>query len=115
MKTPLKIAPTMKVIDLGRDFARLPFGRVKKDGTNNATRFRDEFLIPATKSFSKVRVIFDNARGLGSSFLEESFGILVEELSWTKEDFNRHFEIVSENDPTLIDDTLHYVAIHARK
>lgn len=105
----------MKVIDLGRDFARLPFGRNPSDGENNATRFRDDFLIPSTKRFSKVRVIYDNARGLGSSFLEESFGILVEKLGWTEEEFRNHFEIVSENDPTLIDDTIHYVSMHAKK
>lgn len=105
----------LKVIDLGRDFARLPFGRMPKDGVNNATRFREEWLVPAAQRYRKVRVIFDNARGLGSSFLEESFGVLAEKLHWSVAEFDDRIEIVSENDPTLIDDTKHYVKLHARR
>lgn len=100
------------LIDIGRDFARLPFGRVPKDGPNNATKFRDTILIPAIQRSPKVIVVFDNARGLGSSFLEETFGMLVEKLGWTKSEFQNKVQLISSKDPTLIDDALMYVEKH---
>lgn len=69
----------MTVIDIGKDFSKTPFGRFLTDGSNSATRFREELLKPAFNS-NDERVIIDFSRvtlGVGSSFLEESFGGLV--------------------------------------
>lgn len=97
------------IIDLGRDFARLPFGRFPDDGPNNATRFRDEFVIPALEKGGTVTVVLDNAKGIGSSFLEETFGELAKRLGFSVDDFFRRIVIVSEDHPDLIESVREYV------
>jgi hypothetical protein len=67
----------LTVINIGKDYSRFPAGRYLDDGNSNGQRFRDEFLIPALVAGRKLRVLFDDALGYGSSFLEEAFGGLV--------------------------------------
>lgn len=100
-------------IDIGRDFARLPFGRRRSDGENSAERFREDFLIPNLERAQKLVVKLDNARGVGSSFLDEAFGVLVAKLGWTTAEFFSRIELTSERDPTLLDDVRRYVSEHA--
>jgi len=95
---------TMSVhkIDVGQSFARLPFGRHPADGPNNGERFRDEFIQPILGDFDKIIVDFDNARGVGPSFLDEAFGVLVERLKLRLEEFHQKFEFISNKDPGLL-------------
>lgn len=102
-------------IDLGTQFSRLPFGRFRKDSDYSAEAFRDDMLIPALKANRSVVVVLDNAKGLGSSFLDEAFGVLAKSLSMTVEDFKKRIEIVSDRDPTLIDEILSYVSQRVAK
>lgn len=67
----------MQVIDIGREFAKVRFGRTPASGPHNATRSRDEFLGPAVARNDKIRVVFDSAIVFGASFLEECFDGLV--------------------------------------
>jgi len=79
-----------KMIDVGKDFAPLPGGRV---GNNSGQLFREKFLVPALKNNEKVIVDLDNTLGLGSSFLEESFGGLVREDGFKASDLKKRLEI----------------------
>lgn len=65
-------------IDVAKDFSRTPFGRYKSDGNNSAERFREDILIPKLQSDDELTIDFSKvALGVGSSFLEETFGGLV--------------------------------------
>lgn len=66
-------------IDVAKEFSPLPFGRYPADGQNSGTRFREEVLKKAlSRSDKEILIDFTNVRiGVGSSFLEESFGGLV--------------------------------------
>jgi hypothetical protein len=64
-------------INVGKDFSRFPVGRYLADGDSNGERFREQCLRPALVRAEKVEIVFDDALGYGSSFLEEAFGGLV--------------------------------------
>lgn len=76
------------VISISRDFSPYPAGRTGRDGPNNGTRFREEYLVPALKEAGKigehVTVDFDGVRSFGTSFLEEAFGGLVRREGFKK-------------------------------
>lgn len=67
------------MIDVAKEFSALPFGRYPTDGQNSGTRFREEILKKALSVKEEdILIDFSNVRiGVGSSFLEESFGGLV--------------------------------------
>lgn len=68
----------MIIIDVAKQFSKTPFGRYKSDGPNSAERFRDEILIKEIQKNDDIVVNFTKvALGVGSSFLEESFGGLI--------------------------------------
>lgn len=94
---------TVHTIDLGSEFARLPFGRHPSDGPNNGERFREEFIVPALEKFDKIVVVFDNAHGVGPSFLDEAFGVLVDRLKLTIERFEQRFEFKASRDPAIVE------------
>ena len=54
--------------------------RYPNDGEFNATRFRDEVLVPALKTGKIVEVSLDDVGAVAASFLEEVFGC------WSKVD-----------------------------
>ena len=64
-------------ISIAKDFSRTPAGRYRNDGPATAERFRDDILIPALKKHDLVMVDITGTAGMGSSFLEETFGGLV--------------------------------------
>jgi STAS-like domain of unknown function (DUF4325) len=68
----------LKQISIASDFSRAPAGRYREDGPYNATKFRDDMLVPeirtAIREDRKVAVILDGVLGYSSSFLEEVFG-----------------------------------------
>jgi hypothetical protein len=65
----------MKTIRVSKDFSRDPAGLDYRDGYNNATRFREQFLLPALHQ-GKVKVELDGVTGYASNFLKEAFGKL---------------------------------------
>ncbi|HAV1850524.1 STAS-like domain-containing protein [Enterobacter asburiae] len=70
-------------IDVAKDFSDDPFGRYPDDGDYNATRFRQEFLVPKLRNLAQNQILTVDftgvSFGLGSSFIEEAFGQLVRE------------------------------------
>ena len=99
-------------LDIGAEFARLPFGRFPEDGPNNGQRFREEFLIPMFEKCERLVVILDNARGMGSSFLDEAFGVFAKKCGLTLAEFKRRIEIISRRDPSLSESIEQYVLDH---
>lgn len=86
------------VINIGRDYSRFPAGRYLEDGQSNGQRFREQFLVPALKGGGKLKVLFDDALGYGSSFLEEAFGGLVRSRLFSKSDIDERLELVTDDD-----------------
>lgn len=92
----------MTTIDIGKDFSRYPFGRYASDGPYSGERFRDEFLVPTLKGHQNaVTVVFDNANGMGSSFLEEAFGGLVRN-GFGKDDLLKRLKLESKDTTRVI-------------
>lgn len=67
----------MKKISIANDFSVFPGGREPSDGPFSGQEFRDKMLMPIFNDGEVVTINFDNVRGYGSSFLEESFGGLI--------------------------------------
>lgn len=89
------------MIRIAEDFSKYPMGRYfPKDGDFAGERFRKEFLKPALEEAiklgtdKKVTVDLDGVRTFGSSFLEEAFGGLVREESFTKAQLKGFLQIV---------------------
>ena len=106
---------TSKTINVGRAFSRYPAGRYRSDGPYNGERFRDEFLLPALRSSTAEKVIieFDDARGYGSSFLEEAFGGLVR-AGFGAQDLFKRLEMLS-NDQSLVEEIRTYIDDQSKK
>ncbi|MFC0174072.1 STAS-like domain-containing protein [Vibrio comitans] len=93
-----------------KDFTKFPGARYRDLGPHSGEEFRDDKLIPAIRDKGPSLIInLDGVFGYGSSFLEEIFGGCVRKgidddvmLSIIK-------NIVSEDDPDLIDEIKEYV------
>ena len=96
-------------ISIASAFSRVPAGRYRSDGPYSGERFRDDFLVPALKEGQRVVVNFDGARGYGSSFLEEAFGGLIRKSFFTPETLSKKLELVSKEDPTVVEEVLEYI------
>lgn len=88
-------------LSIASEFSRFPIGRYVSDGEFNATRFREEFLIPsldrAIKSNSILEVELDGVAAYSSSFLEESFGGLVRSDRIDPHQIPEHLKIVASS------------------
>lgn len=82
------------MINIARDFSPFAAGRYDSDGPWSGQKFREKFLKPALSKFDKVVVDLDGTLGLGSSFLEESFGGLVRVEGFDKDVLKNKLEIV---------------------
>ncbi|MBE6119211.1 MAG: DUF4325 domain-containing protein [Erysipelotrichaceae bacterium] len=106
----------MREINIARDFTKTPGGRFKKEGKHSGQEFRDTILIPeyekAVENNEVLRVNLDGGYGYGSSFLEESFGGLVRKFGKVDAD---KIEIVSEEEPQLVNDIKQYIADENRR
>jgi hypothetical protein len=98
------------IISISKDFSNVPLGRFVTDSKFNGTTFRLEYLIPALAANEHVVIDLDKTEGYGSSFLEEAFGGLVREHSFKKEELDIRLSFISNEDPTLIDEILQYIA-----
>ena len=99
----------IKTINVAEDFSRYPRGRARAIFKDGGERFREDFLVPALSSFEKVIVMLDGTEGYGSSFLEESFANLIRINGFEKSEILRRIEIISKDDPSLIDEIHQYI------
>ena len=103
-----------KTINVGRDFSRYPAGRYKSDGPYNGEKFREDFLLPALRgSEHEIIIEFDEARGYGSSFLEEAFGGLVR-AGFSAEDLFARVKMLSR-DRSLVEEIQTYISDQYKK
>ncbi|MDB5540089.1 MAG: hypothetical protein JWQ89_1816 [Devosia sp.] len=89
----------MSNLVIATEFSLYPAGRTGKDGPDNGTRFRTEFLVPRLRIATptdKLRVVLDGCRSFGSSFLDEAFGGLIRYEGFNADQLGSIMEIVAE-------------------
>jgi hypothetical protein len=105
------------IISVAKDFSITPGSRYKDEGQYSGEEFRVGILGPrfleAVESGAKIRVILDGVLGYGTSFLEEVFGGLAREHGSKK--VLEKLEIISKEEPYLIDDIMGYVKAASSK
>lgn len=96
-------------IDIAQEFSDSPSGRYIEDGAFCGANFLNRFLLPNINKYTKIILDFTNVLGYGSSFLEEAFGGLVRETGMSKDEFFKHIEIKTLNDPFLLEEINQYI------
>jgi hypothetical protein len=100
----------IKII-ISKDLSPTPGPRKKSEGDFSGQFFRETILEPAfeeaKKNNKKIIINLDGTLGYGTSFLEEVFGGL--QRKYSKEDVMEYIEIISKEEPYLIDDIKQYV------
>lgn len=100
-------------IKISTDFATAPGPRYRAEGDHSGEEFRIDFLLPrlqdAIKAHETLLVDLDGTAGYGTSFLEEAFGGLIRENSFTLSQLEKHITIKSEEEPYLIEDIREYL------
>ena len=98
------------VINVAKEFSGTPGGRYSRGGKFSGEDFRRNLLLPrfheCMENGEKLTVVLDGGYGYASSFLEEAFGGLVRE---TKDARTRQIEIISAEQPGLIDTIKGYI------
>ena len=106
-----------------RNFCKAPGPRyIKeevKDANNSGERFRDTVLHPTLLKIisagDKLVINLDGTEGYGTSFLEESFGGLIREKGMDYQKIKDTIELISTEEPFLIDDINKYLSDAAEK
>lgn len=98
-------------INVKDDFSKTPGGRLKSEGPDSGEEFREKLLLPKYKKAlnqgEKLQIDLDGCYGFTTSFLEEAFGGLARKLENKK--ILEIIEIVSDDEPALIEDIKGYV------
>ncbi len=100
-------------VNIGTQFSKYPAGRTREDGPRSGQYFREDYLEPKLRQGKHFKVLFDDALGAGSSFLEEAFGGLVRVGFTAKEIFSK-IELVT-SDEVLLDEIKHYINDEAKR
>ena len=100
-------------IKIAIDFSRIPGARFPEEGDFSGQEFRQKILLPKLKEAiekkEKLEIDLDGTAGLGTSFLEESFGGLIR---IDKMDYNlikRTLSFISNDAPEYIDEVNNYL------
>jgi len=103
----------MIFIKIAKDFSPVPGPRRKIEGDNSGELFREEYLLPklliAISEKEKLIVDLDGAVGYAASFLDEAFAGLIKHNNFSKEDVLNNIEIISNEEPYLIEDIYGYL------
>jgi STAS-like domain of unknown function (DUF4325) len=92
-----------RTINFVEEFTDCPGGRKIIHGEWSGEEFREKFLKPALRDYEKVVINMDGAVGFPSSFIDEAFGLLAEELGYDK--------VVSKLEIRLSDDDMAFQEI----
>lgn len=101
------------VILFVKDFSKIPGSRYRAEGikSHSGQEFREVYLEPEFKkvveSDGKLIVNLDGTLGYGTSWLEETFGGLAR--IYGKNIVFKKIELISHEEPYLIDDINHYI------
>lgn len=102
------------VLAVATEFSRTPGSRYISEGDFSGEQFRKQVLLPrvrdALTSGQRLRVELDGTAGYGTSFLEEAFGGLVRDDGIEADRLRSALELISVEEPYLIDDIWDYVA-----
>lgn len=96
------------ILNIAKDYSRCPGARYESEGDFSGEKFREDYLYPklkeAIETGVKLEVILDGSAGYSTSFIEESFGGLIRNNQMTLDEIRDNMIIISEEDPTYIDD-----------
>ncbi len=100
-------------INIALDFSRIPGARYPEEGDFSGQEFRQTILLPklqeAIKKQEKLTVNLDGTAGLGTSFLEESFGGLIRVDKFDVDSLKNTLNFISEEDPDYITEIWSYI------
>ncbi len=100
-------------INIAVDFSRIPGARYPEEGDFSGQEFRQTILLPklqeAIKKKEMLTINLDGTAGLGTSFLEESFGGLIRVDKFDIESLKNTLEFISEEDPDYITEIWSYI------
>ena len=100
-------------ISIARDFSVIPGARFPEEGDFSGRDFRNNVLCPALRKAiannEVLTVVLDGTAGLGTSFLEESFGGLIRHDEFPLETLQRFINFVSNEDPDYITEINQYM------
>ena len=100
-------------INIALDFSRIPGARYPEEGDFSGQEFRQTILLPklqeAIKKKEMLTINLDGTAGLGTSFLEESFGGLIRVDKFDIESLKNTLEFISEEDPDYITEIWSYI------
>ncbi|MBO5843570.1 MAG: STAS-like domain-containing protein [Bacteroidales bacterium] len=100
-------------IKVATDFSRIPGARYPEEGDFSGQEFRQKKLYPSLqKAISrrvKLIIDLDGTAGLGTSFLEESFGGLIRENHVDYKVLKNTIIIISEEDPDYKEEIDNYI------
>lgn len=99
------------------EFSEFPGPRNSKIGSNSGEEFRDSVLIKQIdlNGIENIIVNLDGTAGYGSSFLEEAFGGLIRKGYPYELVRSLCGRMISNDDPSLIDEIKGYVEEEASK
>jgi len=102
------------ILNIAKDYSKYPGGRLKINGEYSGEDFLSSTLEPkfrkALELNEHLTVILDGLMGSPSSFFEESFGGLVRlGLIVSEEDISNKIELVSKNNPMLVERIKEYI------
>lgn len=103
----------MDIIKIATDFSRTPGIRTLKEGSYPAKEFRENILLPklreAIENKEKLQIDLDGTAGIGTSFLEESFGGLIRENKISYTNIINTLIFVSDEEPNYIEEIMDYL------
>lgn len=101
------------IINIAKDFSRCPGARYPEEGNYSGKEFREQLLSPklteAIETGARLVIILDGSAGYATSFIEEVFGGLIRENKYTLEEILGTLNIISEEDPSYIEDAKIYM------
>ena len=89
-----------KEINFVQEFTDCPGGRLEIHGEFSGQEFRERFLRPALDVYDHVILNLDGAIGFPSSFIDEVFGVLAEQVGYDK--LKQKLQINLTDDPLAL-------------
>ncbi len=103
----------MKTISIAKDFSVTPGARYEYEGPFPGKEFREKLLSPAIKEALETQtglmVDLDGTAGLGTSFLEESFGGLIREDKFPYDKVIELLDFKSDENPDYVVEIKQYM------
>ncbi len=103
----------MKTLNIAKEFSTTPGARYESEGPFPGKEFREQHLAPriqdAIKNSEQLEINLDGTAGLGTSFLEESFGGLIREDKIPYQTLLNTLKFVSLENPDYVEEINQYM------